>query len=169
METWVRERVLQRYIIENFAKFKINDRKIVAIRDNKDQFPDLYCLLENKVEIPAEVEWKSSNFVQHGHDISILKENNGCLFVCEQDQNLGFKITQIKIDIEDFEKWFVKKSLKIIQDTTAPYKKKKKRSEPNLWFTYLSFNAGGESDFKLAIKHGVWGVQKNYSPASSKV
>jgi len=51
METWVRERVLQRYIIENFAKFKINDRKIVAIRDNKDQFPDLYCLLENNCKI----------------------------------------------------------------------------------------------------------------------
>lgn len=163
METWIRERILQRYILENHSKFRINNKKIISVRDNKDQFPDLFCLLENKKEVPAEVEWKSSNFIQHGHDINLLKQNDGFLFVCEIDQRLGFKIPQVKINLNDFEKWFEKNSLKIIRDTTAPYKKIQKRKFPNLWFTYLSTRASGESDFQKALKHKTWGVQKNYS------
>lgn len=55
METWLRERVLQRYVIENKSKFKPFGMKILNIRDNKDKYPDLYCTLENGVEVPAEV------------------------------------------------------------------------------------------------------------------
>lgn len=70
METWLRERVIQRYVIKNKSKFKPFEMKIFNIQDNKGKYPDLYCTLENGKEVPAEVEWKSSNFVQHGHDIS---------------------------------------------------------------------------------------------------
>lgn len=166
METWLRERVLQRYVIENKSKFKPFGMKILNIRDNKDKYPDLYCTLENGIEIPAEVEWKSSNFVQHGHDISELKENQGFVLVCEKDQDLGFEIPQILIEIADFEKWFTVNSLRIIQDTTEPYKKEnKERKIPKLWFSYLSLKAGGVSDFEVALEHHTWGVQKNYAPS----
>ena len=166
METWLKERVLQRYVLENYSKFRPFDQKIINVRDNKDRFPDLYCILENGKEIPAEVEWKSSNFVQHGHDINELKDNQGFLFVCEKDQDLGFEIPQIEISIEDFENWFTKNSLKIIQDTTEPYKKQdKERKVPKLWFSYLSLKGGGVSDFDKALKNHTWGVQKNYSPS----
>lgn len=166
METWLKERVLQRYVLENYSKFRPFDHKIINVRDNKDRFPDLYCILDNGKEVPAEVEWKSSNFVQHGHNINELKENQGLLFVCEKDQDLGFEIPQIEINIEDFENWFTKNSLKIIQDTTEPYKKSdKERKIPKLWFSYLSLKAGGVSDFDKALKSHTWGVQKNYSPS----
>src|SRR3990172_3045253 len=139
METWLRERVLQRYVMENPTKFKPFGKKILKFRDNKDKFPDLYCILEDGKEVPAEVEWKSSNFVQHGHDINELKNNSGFLLVCEKDQDLGFEIPQIQIDIPDFENWFTKNSLRIINDTTEPYKHPEKiRKIPKLWFSYLS-------------------------------
>jgi len=166
LETWLKERVLQRYVLENYSKFRPFDQKIINVRDNKDRFPDLYCILDNGKEVPAEVEWKSSNFVQHGHDINELKNNQGFLFVCEKDQDLGFEIPQIEINIEDFENWFTKNSLKIIQDTTEPYKKQNnERKIPKLWFSYLSLKAGGVSDFDKALKSHTWGVQKNYSPS----
>ena len=164
METWLRERVLQRYVIENKSKFTPFGMKILNIRDNKDKYPDLYCTLENGKEVPVEVEWKSSNFVQHGHDISELKDNQGFVLVCEKDQDLGFEIPQIQIEIPDFEKWFTDNSLRIIQDTTKPYKKEsKQRKIPKLWFSYLSLKAGGVSDFEPALEHHTWGVQKNYA------
>lgn len=75
METWLKERFLQRYAIENFSKFKPFGLKIISVRDNKDRYPDLFCILENGKEVPAEVEWRSGNFVQHGHDINELKDN----------------------------------------------------------------------------------------------
>lgn len=166
METWVRERVLQRYVIENPSHFKPFGLKIINVKDNKDEYPDLYFILENGKEIPAEVEWKSSNFVTHKHDITLLKENQGVVLVIEKDQDLGFEIPQLLISSEKFEKWFTDNALRIIQDTTAPYKKsKKERKIPKLWFSYLSLKAGGVSDFENALKHHTWGVQKKYSPA----
>lgn len=166
METWLRERVLQRYIIENYSRYRPYGQRILGIRDNKDQFPDLYCSLDSNEEVPAEVEWKSSNFIAHEHDLNFLKENHGFIFVCEKDLDLGFEILQIEIDIKDFENWFVKNSLEIIQDTTEPYKKSvKERKIPKLWFTYLSLKAGGVSDFKKALSSHTWGVQKNYAPS----
>ena len=164
METWLKERVLQRYVIENPSKFKPFGLKILNIRDNKDKYPDLYFVLENGNEIPAEIEWKSSNFVSHKHDITVLKENQGVVLVLEKDQDLGFEIPQLIIDVKDFEKWFTENSLRIIQDTTMVYKKSKiERKIPKLWFSYLSLKAGGVSDFHKALESHTWGVQKNYS------
>ena len=164
MEAWLKERVLQRYVIENPSKFKPFGLKILNIRDNKDKYPDLYFVLENGEEIPAEIEWKSSNFVSHKHDITVLKENQGVVLVLEKDQDLGFEIPQLIIDVKDFEKWFTENSLQIIQDTTQVYKKSKiERKIPKLWFTYLSLKAGGVSDFHKALESHMWGVQKNYS------
>lgn len=165
MEVWLKERVLQRYVIENCSRFKVNGQKAVRARDNKDRFPDVYFILENDDEVPVEVEWQSSNFIQHGHDLNYIKENNGCLIVCDQNLDLG-TVHQIKIDMKNFEDWFEKNSRRIIQDTTKPYKKKDKtRTNPKLWLTYISLKAGGSSDFKMALKKHTWGVQKNYSRA----
>jgi hypothetical protein len=166
METWVRERVLQRYVMENPSHFKPFGLKIINVKDNKDKYPDLYFILENGKEIPAEIEWKSSSFVTHNHDITLLKENQGVVLVIEKDQDLGFEIPQLIISTEKFEEWFTKNALRIIRDTTEPYKKSKaERKIPKLWFSYLSLKAGGVSDFKNAITAHTWGVQKKYSPS----
>jgi len=168
MEVWLKERVLQRYVIETCTQFKVNGFNVVRARDNKDKFPDVYFTLENNEEVPVEVEWQTTNFIQHGHDLNLIKENNGCLIVCSNNLDLG-KIQQIKIDIEKFENWFEKNSKRIIQDTTELYKKKDKtRSNPKFWLTYVSLKAGGDSDYKKALKAKTWGVQKNYSQAVIK-
>ena len=144
MEVWLKERVLQRYVIETCTQFKVNGFKVVRARDNKDKFPDVYFTLENNDEVPVEVEWQTTNFIQHGHDLNVIKDNNGCLIVCNQNLDLG-KVQQIKIDIKKFEDWFEKNSKRIIQDTTEPYKKKDKtRTNPKLWLTYVSLKAGGD-------------------------
>lgn len=85
MEKWLKERVLHRYIIENFKKYHHDGLKIIHVKDNKDQFPDLFCVLEDGKEVPVEIEWQSSNFVDHRHDINYLKENQG--FVCYKNQD----------------------------------------------------------------------------------
>jgi hypothetical protein len=165
MEVWLKERVLQRYVIETCTQFKVNGYKAVRARDNKDKFPDVYFTLENNEEVPVEVEWQTTNFIQHGHDLNVIKENNGCVIVCNNNLDLG-KVQQIKIDIKKFEDWFEKNAKRIIQDTTEPYKKKdNSRTNPKLWLTYISLKAGGDSDFKKALKAKTWGVQKNYSQA----
>ena len=50
MEKWLKERVLHRYVIENFEKCRHAGQKILRVRDNKDQFPDLFCTLEDGTE-----------------------------------------------------------------------------------------------------------------------
>ena len=38
---------------------------------------------------------------------NVIKENNGCVIVCNNNLDLG-KVQQIKIDIKKFEDWFEK-------------------------------------------------------------
>lgn len=64
MEVWLKERVLQRYVIENCTQFTVNGKKAVNARDNKDKFPDIYFILENNDEASVEVEWQTSNFIE---------------------------------------------------------------------------------------------------------
>lgn len=162
LEVWLKERVLQRYILENKDKFRPFGKKIIDVIDNKDRYPDLYCVLEDIGRVPAEVEWASSNFREHGHPINLLSNNHGVLFVCDIDEDLGYDVLQIKIDFNDFEEWFVRNSRKIIQDTIEPYRKSEKRKIPKLWFTYLSLKQGGVADFEPALRNHTWGIQKNY-------
>jgi hypothetical protein len=164
MEVWLKERVLQRYVIENYSKYRPFGLKIISTpEDNKDKFPDLWCHLENGKRVPCEVEWKTSNFDQHGHDLNFIRENEGFLFVCQDDHNLGDEILREIIDIDDFEKWFVSNSLRIIQDTTHAYKKRSQQRPPKLWFSYLSLKGDGVNDFQLALKHHTWGINETYS------
>lgn len=164
MEVWIRERVLQRYIIENKNKFKLHNKTIISIKDNKDQYPDIYCILEDGTEIPVEIEWKTSNFFKHGHDVNILLDNDGILMVCTKDQEIGFDIPQIEIDINDFERWFVDNAKRIITDTTSTYKNTdKSRRPPKLFLIYLSSRSDSVNNFKLALQHMTWGVPKNPS------
>lgn len=165
MEKWLKERVLHRYVLENYKKYTHNGMKIIQVKDNKDQYPDLFCILENGKEVPVEVEWKSSNFVQHGHDINFIRENQGFLFVCSKDQDLGYDVPQYLLQTDDFEKWFESHAKEIARDTLIEYKEEAKaeRVFPKLWFTYLSLKAGGIEHFEVSLKRGVWGVQEGYS------
>lgn len=51
--------------------------------------------------MPAEVEWKTSDFY---HDIEVLRKFDGFLIVYRKDQQ--FELDQIQIDKDDFKKWY---------------------------------------------------------------
>ena len=49
--------------------------------------------------VPSEIEWITTSFDQHGHNIEELRKNDGFLVVYKQ--NAGFPIEQIQIVKED--------------------------------------------------------------------
>jgi hypothetical protein len=100
---WVDEKVLQKYFVERHSKYRFKGHDIFSARFNQpfDKYPDLSCLLDDHREVPAEVEWKTSDF---NHDINLLKDNDGFLIVYKKDEN--FELEQIEVDKEDFDRWY---------------------------------------------------------------
>jgi len=70
---WIDEKVLQTYFKEIFKLYDYKGKNIISVRFNTpfDSYPDIYCVLEDYKEIPAEVEWKTSDF---NHNIDVLKD-----------------------------------------------------------------------------------------------
>lgn len=171
---WIPEIVLQRYVQYNRKKFSdLFEGEITDITWNNDSYPDLTFTIDGKLKIPVEVEWKTSNFIQHKHDPDVLSigkgfDGKGILLVgkIEPDCEIG-DIKQSQIDLQDFEKWFEKESGTLVRETTLElHKIDEERKLPKLWFTYLSFKGDGVLHFEDALRHQVWGVQKNYRPTT---
>ncbi len=165
---WVPEKVLQRFVLEEYQIFqKYFDTKISHVRYNQpiDRYPDLYFVLEDKREIPVEVEWKTSNF---DHNPDVLIQQNGFIFtgIIEPDVDV-VSIKQVEIPLDKFEKWFEKKSLKLVTETTKSlHAIDQTRELPKLWFTYLSAKGDSIKHFQTGLKYQVWGVTKNYKVRS---
>ncbi len=165
---WIPEKVLQRFVLEEFQIFqKYFDVKISYVRYNQpmDRYPDLYFVLEDKREIPVEVEWKTSNF---DHNPDVLIQQNGFIFVgiIEPDVDVG-SIKQVVIPLDKFEKWFEKNAQKLVVETTKSlHEIDQKRELPKLWFTYLSAKGNSIKHFQTGLKHQVWGVTKTYKVRS---
>ena len=155
MVKWIDEKVLQKYFIEKYSKYSYKGNKIISARFNQpfDRYPDIICVLENHEEVPAEVEWKTSDF---NHDINILKDNDGFLIVYEKDQN--FELEQLEIDQKDFEKWYIKNARTIFRESIDEICSEiVERKFPELWFYY--FDKRSYKDFLDYSKGiGIWGV-----------
>jgi hypothetical protein len=159
---WLTEKILQRYWVECCSDYKRKDgTKIISGKYNRlgiDRYPDTYCILDdgNNTEVPVEVEWNTKNFDRHGHDISILRENDGFLVVLTKDAN--FELEQIEIDVKNLVQWFERNSGTIMEETIQSKTKSKiKRSFPKLWFHYVSKNA--KKNFEnISLERGIWGV-----------
>ena len=74
------------------------------------------------VQLFQEVEWNTSNFDRHGHDISVLIDHKGFLIVLEKDKE-SFPVEQVQIDKDDFIKWFEKDASNIANETVQSIKK----------------------------------------------
>jgi len=156
MVKWVDEKVLQKYFIENAHKYyhPVSKLKIISAQPNRifDLYPDIFCTLEDKKEVPVEVEWKTSDF---NHDLSILKENNGFIVVLHQDDN--FELGQIKIIEQDFKIWFIKNADRLLTESLRDVRKEDtERKYPKLWFIYLNRHA--YNNYQKTVKQGVWGM-----------
>ena len=105
MKKWLEEKILIKYWTENCTKYSLRDgRKIRSAQHSLpfDSYPDIQKNeLDDGSIVPAEVEWNTSNFDRHGHDISVLIENNGFLIVLEKDKE-SFPVEQVEINKNDF-------------------------------------------------------------------
>jgi|GEM_PF-2024261 len=160
MAKWVDEKVLQKYWVENCKKYSLPSRnlKIIKARFNPafDKYPDVFCTLEDNTEVPAEVEWKTSDF---NHDISVLKENKGFIIVFKEDQN--FELEQVVVRRDDFENWFNNNSDRLLSESLKEIVTEiTERKFPKLWFYYL--DAKGKKHFYEKIITRTWGVPKEF-------
>lgn len=156
----LQERFLQWYVIKNPGRLpEINGQRVVRVVDNLDRFPDLTLILEDSTQVPAEVEWASSDFLAHGHPIEVIRDASGVVLVLVENRDLGLGIRQIKLDISHFESWFTKNAESLVRLTTEEIRHPPPRTFPKLWFTYISFKGGGDKDFEeQALSKGVWGI-----------
>lgn len=172
---WIPEIVLQRYVKDNKDKFsQYFSGKITHVEWMNDRYPDLVFVIDNKIRIPVEVEWKTSNFLAHKHNPEVLTlgkgfDGKGLLFVGKIEPNYDIgNIEQVQISLKDFEKWFERTSGVLVKETTEElHKIDETRKLPKLWFTYLSFKGDGVLHFETALKNQVWGIQKNYKPTTN--
>lgn len=173
---WVPEKVLQKYVRDNPKKFAyLFDGKIphIQFNDIMDRYPDLTFVIDNKIRIPVEVEWKTSNFLSHKHPPEVISQGKGYdrpgfLLVGKKEPQVSIgNIDEYELDLRDFEKWFQEHSDELVLETTAElHRIDEERKLPKLWFTYLSLKGDGVTHFEDALRHQVWGVQKNYKPTT---
>ncbi len=159
MPKWVAEGVLQKYSVEKHERYSYQGHKVIAARFNQpfDAYPDIICTLEDKRDVPAEVEWKTSDF---SHDIEALRRADGFIIVYKKDQN--FELDQLEIDKQDFRNWYVSNAGKIFTESIDEVEEEiKSREFPELWFCYLPKEAHRyfvEFSLKFSEKNGLWGV-----------
>ena len=168
---WIPEKVLQKYVRDNPEHFKnFFDGKIPRIEFNRimDNYPDLTFIIDNKITIPVEVEWKTSNFLSHKHDSKILTtgigyDRPGFLLVGKKEENVKIgNIIQHEIDLSKFEKWFVKNSGDLVNETTKELHEEDERTLPKLWLAYLSLKGNAIKHFENALQHQVWGITEKF-------
>ena len=169
----VPEIILQRYIQDQFDQFqntfeKLFDSRISYVRRNvpEDKFPDLYFVLEDKREIPIEVEWKTSNFDHADNpEFTIFVEQNGIVIVAIEEKNSSLgSIKQLTVSLDKFEKWFESHAGEIVRESLVPLREmEKKKRLPKLWITLLTKKGGALQHFKPALEYKTWGLQKNYN------
>ena len=168
---WIPEKVLQKYVRDNPDHFKkIFDGKIPRIEFNRilDNYPDLTFVIDNKITIPVEVEWKTSNFLSHKHDSKILTngigyDKPGFLLVAKKEENVKIgNIIQHELDLNLFKKWFVKNSGDLVNETTKELLVEDERTLPKLWLAYLSLKGGAIKHFENALQHQVWGITEKF-------
>lgn len=134
MPKWIDEKVLQRYWIDRCSIYEVDGKKIKSAKFNIpfDRYPDVVNRLDDDSEVPAEIEWRTSDF---NHDISILKEANGFLIVYKKDQN--FSLPRVLLDHKDFQKWFKRYSGTILTESLRAFRKETAvRQFPKIWLRY---------------------------------
>ena len=163
---WIQEKVLIKYWTDNCSKYQLKDgTKILSSQHSipLDAYPDISSnSLSDGRNVPAEIEWKTSSFEQHKHNISTLKDNDGFLIVFEKDQE-SFPVEQVLIDSEDFKQWFIKNAEKLVIDTVQSVKKKTlANKEPQIFLYYLPRTRMGKINLSKAMPKGTWGFpEKN--------
>lgn len=162
MAKWFQETILIKYWEDRCQNYTLDDgTKIKSAVRNKSfgYYPDISenYLSDSRV-VPAEIEWVTTNFDRHGHDITTLRDNEGFLVVFKIDA--GFPLKQIEIDEDDFTEWYKTNADQLCQETLSEIKNiSKKSKEPQIFLLYLPKK--GHNNYGIALQYGVWGFPTN--------
>ena len=162
MAKWFDESILIKYWEDRCQNYQLQDgRRITSAKRNPSfgRYPDIgENYLDDNSVVPAEIEWLTTNFDEHGHNINELRENNGFLIVYKQ--NAGFPVEQIELDKQDIIEWFKEKAEELCIETLQNVDKTiKTTKEPQIYLFYVP--ARGNKNFQTAIENGVWGFPAN--------
>lgn len=158
MAKWFDESILIKYWEDRCNQYSLqNGIKINGAKRNPSfgRYPDIgENYLSDNTIVPAEIEWLTTNFDEHGHDIEELRRQNGFLIVYKQ--NAGFPIEQVEIDKEDLIEWFKENAGNLCIETLQNIEHTMKKSrEPQIYLFYVP--KSGEKNFKIALENGTWG------------
>lgn len=158
MPKWFNEDILIPYWEDRCKRYKLPDGvQILEAKRNLplSRYPDIsHNVLSTGDTVPCELEWLTTKFEKHGHDINVLKESNG--FLVSFIYNASFPLPQIEIDEDDFIDWFVKNAEILARETIQEIKATAKPSkDPVVWLFYIGTR--GRKDYQTAFDHGVWG------------
>ncbi|MGE8131364.1 hypothetical protein ACQKQD_30755 [Methylobacterium sp. NPDC080182] len=164
MAKWFDETILIRYWEDRCHKYSFkNGLNLVSARRNPSfgRYPDISeNVLGDGTVVPAEIEWVTTNFERHGHDIKVLIDNNGFLVVLRADAS--FLVEQIEIDRTDFLDWVEKHGRELAAETLSDIDRQARRSkEPQIFLYYVPRTGYGSSNFKRAIEAGTWGFPES--------
>lgn len=162
MAKWFNETLLIKYWEDRCTNYELQDgTKINSAKRNPSfgRYPDISeNFLSDGRMVPVEIEWLTTNFDKHGHDISELRDNEGLLVVYKQ--NAGFPVEQIEIDKDDLIEWFKEKAEELCIETLQEIENATRKSkEPQIYLFYVP--ASGDKNFNIALQHGVWGFPAN--------
>lgn len=162
MPRWFGEKILIAYWEENSHKYKLpNGIKVLKAERNPnfDAYPDIIRNeLENGEIVPCEIEWATTKFKEHKHDINLLIESNG--FLVTFIENSAFDVPQVIIDNGDLLKWFKKKSGRLLEETLDIIRANvKERTDSFIWIIYIANR--GKKDAQIAFNNGIWGFPED--------
>jgi hypothetical protein len=110
--------------------------------------------------VPAEIEWVTTCFEQHGHDIKVLIDNDGFLVVLRADAS--FLVEQIEIDRSDFLDWIEGHAREVAAETLTDIDRQVRRSkEPQIFLYYVPRTGRGQKNLEIALGKGVWGFPES--------
>lgn len=166
MAKWFDEVVLIRYWEDRCTKYTRKDGAAVQSARRNPRFggyPDISeNFLSNGAVVPAEIEWLTTNFDRHGHDVSELLDHDGFLIVLKNDAS--FLVEQIEIDRADFIDWLGQNGSELAAETIAAVDRIATASkEPQIFLYYVRGGSRGKENFHLALEHGVWGFPESGS------
>jgi hypothetical protein len=172
MAKWFSETILIRYWEDRCAHYTLRDgTRIVSARRNPSfgWYPDIsHNLLSNGSTVPCEIEWITTNFDRHGHDIKALIDNDGFMVVLKSDASA--LVEQVEIDRDDFLKWIDEHAMALAAETLTEIDRQARlNTEPQIFLYYVPRTGRGQSNLRLALDHGVWGFPENERGVTRKL
>lgn len=151
MKSFLNERTYERIKnISGNAKFKVVIPEYPVIYqsskgDYKQHKTDFRLIDKNNKGINIEVEWKVSNFSNHGAEVynSCYKGDKGFIIALENDKKLNYiEDSNIRIiDPKEFAIWFTRFSKDLIDQTLLNKISNYSRETTNIWMVPLLKNA----------------------------